>query len=333
MKGKLLCGLLISLLVSGCGDSNTPPEKVLKEQFSNQFHGLLTLGDIDIKETSVDGNKRTYSADGSLSSACDLYKRVTQLDDYIVVKKTWDKEKNIKFSATLNTVGNKDTGWKMSFSAMQMSVTPDGNPIRDIDTNSKYIVIGGSGFDSKLDGLKTEFAKKKTKLDELNKEIVKIGTDILTVDAEVEAYWGKDENGKTLSRYYVQRDLNKEIDDFRKNNSPSIFSRKYDAEVFQPAMKERREKLGGYKNSDFDDIREESRQVLDKYKKEYEIKYKEIDDKIKAKMKSLDDGLQVLETKKRGLDQQHYEMKNQIDHLSYEYKNWQRFMEELQQSK
>lgn len=333
MKGKLLCGLFISLLVSGCGDNNAPPEKVLKEQFSNQFHGLLTLDDIDIEETSVDGNKRTYSADGSLSSTSDLYKRVTQLDDYIVVKKTWNKGENIKFSSTLNTLGNKGTGWKMSFSAMQMSVTPDGNPIRDIDTNSKYIVIGSSGFDSKLNEIKTEFTKKKTKLDELNQDIIKIETGILSINTEIDEYWGKDKDGKTQSRYFVQRDLNKELDDFNKENAPYYFERKYNSEIFDPAMKARHEKLKDYNSTDFDDIRAEKRAALEKHKEEYLSEYNNIDEKIKTKMKALDDGLQDLIVKKRSLIQRQSVMADEIRNLNYQYENWQQFMKELQQNK
>ncbi|EAV8483180.1 DUF1202 family protein, partial [Salmonella enterica] len=174
MKGKFLCGLLVSLLISGCGDDNTPTEKVLKEQFSNQFHGRLILDSIDIKETSVDGNKRTYAADGLLSTGYDLYTPVASLTDYIVVQKSWDKGKDIKFSATLNSLGNKDTGWKTIFSSLQMSETPKGNPIPNVEADGKYIIMDGAGFDDKINAIKDEYARKKSKLNELNNDIAKV---------------------------------------------------------------------------------------------------------------------------------------------------------------
>lgn len=161
MNGKFLCGLLVSLLISGCGDSNTPPEKVLKEQFSNQFHGRLILDSIDIKETSVDGNKRTYAAEGLLSTGYDLYTPVASLTDYIVVQKSWDKSKDIKFSATLNSLGSKDTGWQTIFSSLQMSETPKGKSIPNIETDGKYIIMDGADFDDKIKTLKKNMLRRK----------------------------------------------------------------------------------------------------------------------------------------------------------------------------
>ncbi|EDJ1960171.1 hypothetical protein GE959_01560 [Salmonella enterica] len=333
MNGKFLCGLLVSLLISGCGDDNTPTEKVLKEQFSNQFHGRLILDSIDIKETSVDGNKRTYAADGLLSTGYDLYTPVASLTDYIVVQKSWDKGKDIKFSATLNSLGNKDTGWKTIFSSLQMSETPKGNPIPNVEIDGKYIIMDGAGFDDKINAIKDEYAKKKLKLNELNNDIAKVKTNILAINKEIDEYWGKGEDGKTQSRYSVQRHLNKELELFNKENAPYYFEKKYNTEVFDPAMKARREKLKNYRLSDFDDLRAEKRAALEKHKEEYSVKYNEIDEKIKAKMKVFDDGLQELIAKKRGLIQQQSTISDEIRNLDYQYKNWVNFMEELNKRK
>ncbi|EBS7633511.1 DUF1202 family protein [Salmonella enterica] len=333
MNGKILCGLLFSLLIGGCGDSNTPTEKVLKEQFSNQFHGRLILDSIDIKETSVDGNKRTYAANGSLSTGDDWYTPVASLTDYVVVKKSWDKSKDIKFSATLNSLGSKDTGWQTRFSSLQMSETPKGKPIPNIETDGKYIIMDGAGFDDKINTIKDEYAKKKSKLNELNNDIVKVENNILAINKEIDEYWGKGEDGKTQSRYSVQRNLNKELEVFNKENAPYYFERRYNAEVFDPAMKARKEKLKNYRLSDFDDIRAEKRTALEKHKEEYSIEYNKIDEKIKAKMKALDDGLQELIAKKRGFIQQQSTISDEIRNLDYQYKSWLNFMEELKKIK
>ncbi|EGV4365354.1 hypothetical protein FKV66_02380, partial [Salmonella enterica] len=62
-------------------------------------------------------------------------------------------------------------------------------------------------------------------------------------------------------------------------------------------------------------------------------KYNEINEKIKAKMKVLDDGLQKLIAKKRGLIQQQSTISDEIRNLDYQYKNWVNFMEELNKRK
>ncbi|EAW5781227.1 hypothetical protein FFZ60_06620, partial [Salmonella enterica] len=85
--------------------------------------------------------------------------------------------------------------------------------------------------------------------------------------------------------------------------------------------------------SDFDDLRAEKRAALEKHKEEYSVKYNEIDEKIKAKMKVLDDGLQELIAKKRGLIQQQSTISDEIRNLDYQYKNWVNFMEELNKRK
>ncbi|HAF7250469.1 TPA: hypothetical protein G9X32_003993, partial [Salmonella enterica subsp. enterica serovar Stanley] len=79
--------------------------------------------------------------------------------------------------------------------------------------------------------------------------------------------------------------------------------------------------------------RAEKRAALEKHKEEYSVKYNEIDEKIKAKMKVLDDGLQELIAKKRGLIQQQSTISDEIRNLDYQYKNWVNFMEELNKRK
>lgn len=333
MNGKLLCGLLFSLLISGCSDSNTPTEKVLKEEFSNQFNGNLILNSINIEETSVDGNKRTYAANGLVSTSYDLYTPVASLDDYVVFKKSWDKSEKIKFSATLNSIGNKDTGWNTKFSSLQMSPSPKGNPIPDIEEYSKYINIDDKNFNDKIQSIKEEYSKKQSKIDELNNENKKIEANISAITNEISKYWGVGDDGEIQSRYSVRRELNKELELFNKERAPFYFKRKYDAEVYEPAIKARQEKLKSYKSSDFDDIRFERKTAIDNNDETYKIDYNKIDEKIKSEMKELDDGLEALKEKKRGLLDRQSEILNEISSLNYQYQNWLVFMEQLKKIK
>lgn len=85
--------------------------------------------------------------------------------------------------------------------------------------------------------------------------------------------------------------MNKELEFFNKENVFYYFEKKYNVEVFDLVMKVCWEKLKNYRLSDFDDIRVEKCVVLEKYKEEYFVKYNEINEKIKVKMKVFDDGL------------------------------------------
>lgn len=333
MKGKLFCSLLIALLISGCGDDNTPSDKALKEQFSQQFHGLLTLDSIDVKETSVDGNKRTFAANGSLFSTNDLYSRVASLPEYMVVEKTWDKDKAIKFSATLNSVGSKDTGWSTRFSDLQMSIKPQGNPIRDLATSDKYLVLGEASFDAKLNQLKSEYADKKNKIEQLTQDKQKNEEALLAISKEIGDYWGIDAEGNKQDKFTVYKNLKQELLNYEKTDAPYYFEKKYNAEVFDPAMEARKQKLGKYSLSDFDDIRKEKRDAIAKHHEEYKAQSKIIKDRIDEKMKSLDDGLQLLITKKRSIEKQQSTLANEINHLSNEYENWLNFEETIKQKK
>ncbi|UGS43551.1 DUF1202 family protein [Pseudocitrobacter corydidari] len=333
MNGKIFCGVLFSFFLSGCGDNNTPTDEVLKEQVSKQYNGLLMLDKIEVKETSVNGNNRVYAADGTLLMTYDLYKTVASLDNHVVVKKSWDKGQDIKFSATINSVGTKDTGWSTRFSSLQMSVNPEGKPIRDIASNSKYIIAGSSGFDDKIKTIEKEFLGKKNKVDELNKKSEDITNDILKVSSEIDGYWGRSESGAIHSRYVTVREISKEKEEFNKIYAPYVFERKYNEEVFEPAMKARREKLNKYRPSDFDDIRAEKRKVLETYREEYSIKINALNDKISAKVKSLDEGFQALTAKKRSLEQQKFEISNEVRNINYQYENWLEFSDKLQKNK
>ncbi|MGS8690862.1 DUF1202 family protein, partial [Salmonella enterica subsp. enterica serovar Infantis] len=80
--------------------------------------------------------------------------------------------------------------------------------------------------------IKDEYARKKSNLNELNNHIAKVKTTIGVLHKEIDECWGKGDDGKTQSRYCVQRDVNKELDLFNKENAPDYFEKKYNAEVF-----------------------------------------------------------------------------------------------------
>ncbi|MFS6933755.1 DUF1202 family protein [Klebsiella oxytoca] len=70
--------------------------------------------------------------------------------DYIVVDKNWEKKDNINFTATLKSIGNIDSGWRLMFSSVQMSPKPDGFAIPDTETNGKYLLTDSSTFSKKI---------------------------------------------------------------------------------------------------------------------------------------------------------------------------------------
>lgn len=331
VKLKWMLGLVVCsvLLLNGCGDNTTPPESILKKNFEQQFRGQIKLDSITLTETSVEGNQRTYAVDGKLSSDFDLYTIIATLGDYTLVEKSWDKGKGVKFTATLESVGSKDSGWDMRFSALKMLSNPQGREIPDINTNEHYLVLGSSGFKDKLNKIDSFYKSQAKEIDALTKKVTKIESDILSVSDKIRTYWGVEENGRELTRTIFYNNLNKELRNFEKNNNPYQFEQKYHYEVFEPARKAREQKLKSYSQSDFDDLRAKRDEIVSKQKEEYNSKHKEIELKIESEMKKLDDGLALLKAQKQDLDKEREKLSSILNNIKYKYNSWVQEMERL----
>lgn len=160
MNRQWIVGVVLAALFSGYANAEVvePDENTLKQQFSEQYNGTLKLNNITLKSIDAVGNQASWSAEGDISSTDDLYTGVGMAADYYFVKKTWTKDRPVKFSAMLTSIGTPDSGWKIYYYSMQAAATNEGSVMQDIKTNDKYLVVNGDDFNSRF-----------SQLDKLNK--------------------------------------------------------------------------------------------------------------------------------------------------------------------
>lgn len=75
MKKQWIVGTALLMLMTGNvrADGEPPTENILKDQFKKQYHGILKLDVITLKNLDAKGNQATWSAEGDVSSSDDLY--------------------------------------------------------------------------------------------------------------------------------------------------------------------------------------------------------------------------------------------------------------------
>lgn len=107
MVRQWIAGAALFALISGYSWAEVaqPSDNILKEQFSKQYHDILKLDSITLKNLDSTGNQATWSAEGDISSREDMYTGVGMAADYYFVEKTWTKDRPVKFSAMLTPKG------------------------------------------------------------------------------------------------------------------------------------------------------------------------------------------------------------------------------------
>ena len=73
MKKQWIVGTALLMLMTGnvWADGEPPTENILKDQFKKQYHGILKLDAITLKNLDAKGNQATWSAEGDVSSSDD----------------------------------------------------------------------------------------------------------------------------------------------------------------------------------------------------------------------------------------------------------------------
>ena len=157
MKKQWIVGTALFVLMSGNGwaDGEPPTENVLKDQFNKQYHGILKLDAISLKNLDAKGNQATWSAEGDVSSCDDLYTWVGQLADYQLLEQTWTKDKPVKFSAMLTSKGTPASGWSVNFYSFQAAASDRGRVVDDIKTNNKYLIVNSEDFNYRFSQLES----------------------------------------------------------------------------------------------------------------------------------------------------------------------------------
>lgn len=238
MKRQWIVGTALFVLMSGYGwaEGEPPTEQVLKDQFSKQYHVILKLDAINLKNLDAKGNQATWSAEGDVSSSDDLYTWVGQLTDYELLEQTWIKDKPVKFSAMLTSKGTPASGWTVNFYSFQAAASDRGRVIDDVKTNNKYLVVNSEDFNYRFSQLESALNTQKDSIPGLEKEAKELDKQMVAAQKAADAYWGKNANGKQMTREDAFKKIFQQRDEFNKQNDSEAFAAKYDKEVYQPAI-------------------------------------------------------------------------------------------------
>lgn len=173
MKKQWIVGTALLMLMTGnvWADGEPPTENILKDQFKKQYHGILKLDAITLKNLDAKGNQAAWSAEGDVSSNDDLYTWVGQLADYELLEQTWTKDKAVKFSAMLTSKGTPASGWSVNFYSFQAAASDRGRVVDDIKTNNKYLIVNSEDFNYRFSQLETALNTQKNSIPALEKEV------------------------------------------------------------------------------------------------------------------------------------------------------------------
>ncbi|STM37120.1 putative alpha helix chain [Escherichia coli] len=202
MKKQWIVGTALLMLMTGnaWADGEPPTENILKDQFKKQYHGILKLDAITLKNLDAKGNQATWSAEGDVSSSDDLYTWVGQLADYELLEQTWTKDKPVKFSAMLTSKGTPASGWSVNFYSFQAAASDRGRVVDDIKTNNKYLIVNSEDFNYRFSQLESALNTQKNSIPALEKEVKALDKQMVAAQKAADAYWGKDANGKQMTR-------------------------------------------------------------------------------------------------------------------------------------
>jgi hypothetical protein len=173
VKKQWIVGTALLMLMTGnvWADGEPPTENILKDQFKKQYHGILKLDVISLKNLDAKGNQATWSAEGDVSSSDDLYTWVGQLADYELLEQTWTKDKPVKFSAMLTSKGTPASGWSVNFYSFQAAASDRGRVVDDIKTNNKYLIVNSEDFNYRFSQLESALNNQKNSIPALEKEV------------------------------------------------------------------------------------------------------------------------------------------------------------------
>lgn len=220
MKKQWIVGTALLMLMTGnaWADGEPPTENILKDQFKKQYHGILKLDAITLKNLDAKGNQATWSAEGDVSSSDDLYTWVGQLADYELLEQTWTKDKPVKFSAMLTSKGTPASGWSVNFYSFQAAASDRGRVVDDIKTNNKYLIVNSEDFNYRFSQLESALNTQKNSIPALEKEVKALDKQMVAAQKAADAYWGKDANGKQMTREEAFKKIHQQRDEFNKQS-------------------------------------------------------------------------------------------------------------------
>ncbi|MFD2020663.1 DUF1202 family protein [Pseudocitrobacter faecalis] len=182
------------------------------------------------------GNQATYQVEGEMSSTDDLYSIVGGAGDYLFYERTWTKGQPVKFSAMMQAVGTKDSGWKTTFFSMQTAAKNVGRPFEAGEDRSKMLVVNDAHFMTELGKVEADFARRKATADKDLAQQKVLKQKIAALDEKISLSWGKDANGKPRDRSAVQQEKLEKMYAVDRENDPLKFENHYLETVYEPAL-------------------------------------------------------------------------------------------------
>lgn len=322
MKMKWASGLMMLVLMSApvLADSDIPTDEVLKKQFFESQEGLMQLDSINLRLLDSRGNQATYAAEGDISATDDLYAMVGMAGNYQFMEKTWTKGRPVKFSAMVTAVGTRDSGWTTEFFSMQMAAKAAGYPQPDINDKAKYLVITDSDFYPRLAKIEATWAAQKKQLDASAEKQNQLQQQIEALDAKMNASWGKDKNGKPLTRSAVQQVLLNDLQDMARQNDPLYFENNYNKTIYEPALAACQKKP----DCDATPLRTARDAALKDQRREYHLKFQLRRNQVTQTMDAYDKKLEPLRKKRNELHSELNHLDINSTKLRMSYDSWQR---------
>lgn len=331
MFRQWIAGAALLTLVSGYSRAEVaqPTDHILKEQFSKQYHGVLKLNSVTLKNLDATGNQATWSAEGDVSSSDDLYTGVGMAADYYFVERTWTRDRPVKFSAMLTSKGTPASGWTVNYYSFQAAASNEGRVIADIKTSDKYLVVNDDDFNYRFSQIDAAYLMQKKSIGSLEEQIKSLDKQIAVAKKEADAYWGKGPDGQKLTREDAFHKMFKERDDFVKANDSNTFAEKYEKDVYQPALAACH-KQGDtcyetpiQQKRDFD-IQEQGRQVF--------LKSQELSRKAQNDWIAYEKGQYPLTMAVAKLQMQQTDLHIKIDDINEGYDRWKKETDELRRN-
>lgn len=322
MNMKWAAGFAALILLSGSvlADTNTPTDEVLKKQFNQAQEGLMQLDNITLRLLDSRGNQATYAAEGDISATDDLYAMVGMAGNYQFMEKTWTKGRPVKFSAMVTAVGTKDSGWTTEFFSMQVAAKNAGYPKPDIHDKDKYLVITDSDFYARLAKIEATWAAQKKTLDKSLEKQEQLKKDINALDAKIAASWGKDKNGKQLTRNDVQQALLEELQQVGRQNDPLHFENHYNKTIYEPALAECQKKP----DCDATPLRKARDAALEEQRRDYQLKFKLKREEVTKTMDAYDKKREPLRKQRNELYSEMSDLDMSNARLRMSYESWER---------
>lgn len=106
--------------------------------------------------------------------------------------------------------------------------------VDDIKTNNKYLIVNSEDFNYRFSQLESALNNQNNSIPALKKDVKALDKQMVAAQKAADAYWGKDANGKQMTREDAFKKIHQQRDDFNKQNDSEAFAVKYDKEVYQP---------------------------------------------------------------------------------------------------